>query len=167
MNVLRNRSVPNVDFADPAAVLAALNLSFPMERQNNMFFTLWYGVVSTDSRELSFACGGHPPAVVLDPGVASPVMLRAPGAIIGGFPEARYTIGKHTLTPGSRLYVFSDGVYELARADGTTVQLEEFVAELGRPPAASKLDEIMAWATVIRAGAGFDDDVSILELVVP
>ena len=167
MNVLRNRSVPNVDFADPAAVLAALNLAFPMERQNNMFFTLWYGVISTDSRELSFACGGHPPAVVLDPAEASPVMLRAPGAIIGGFPEARYTIGKHTLTPGSRLYVFSDGVYELARADGTTVQLEEFVAELGKPATTSKLDEIMAWATAIRSGAGFDDDVSILELLVP
>lgn len=167
MNVLRNRSVPNLDFADPAAVLAALNLAFPMERQNNMFFTLWYGVISTDTRELTFACGGHPPAVVLDPAEPSPVMLRALGAIIGGFPEARYTIGKHTLTPGSRLYVFSDGVYELARADGTTVQLEEFVAELARPATASKLDEIMAWATAIRAGAGFEDDVSILELLVP
>ena len=167
MNVLRNRSVPNVDFADPAAVLAALNLAFPMERQNNMFFTLWYGVISTDSRELSFACGGHPPAVVLDPAEASPVMLRAPGAIIGGFPEARYTIGKHTVTPGSRLYVFSDGVYELARADGTTVQLEEFVAELGKPAAALKLDAVLAWATAIMAGSKFEDDVSILELIIP
>ena len=167
MNVLRNRSVPNVDFTDPAAVLAALNLAFPMERQNNMFFTLWYGVISTDSRELSFACGGHPPAVVLDPAVASPVLLRAPGAIIGGFPEARYTIGKHTLTPGSRLYVFSDGVYELARADGTTVQLEEFVAELGKPAMALKLDAVLAWATAIMAGSKFEDDVSILELIIP
>jgi sigma-B regulation protein RsbU (phosphoserine phosphatase) len=166
MNVLRNRSVPNVDFADPGAVLAALNQAFPMERQNNMFFTLWYGVVSTDTRELTFSCGGHPPAVVLDPAVPSPVLLRAPGPIIGGFLEARYTTGKHALTPGSRLYVFSDGVYELARASGATVQLEEFVAELGKPAAASKLDEIMAWAVAVRAGAGFEDDVSILELVV-
>ncbi len=167
MNGLRNRSVPNVDFADPAAVLASLNLAFPMERQNNMFFTVWYGVISTATREVTFACGGHPPAVVLDPALPTPVLLRAPGAIIGGFPEARYTIGKHTLAPGSRLYVFSDGVYELARDSGKTVQLEEFVAELGRPAAASRLDNIMAWATAIRSGAGFEDDVSILELAVP
>jgi sigma-B regulation protein RsbU (phosphoserine phosphatase) len=166
MNVLRNRSVPNVDFADPGAVLAALNQAFPMERQNNMFFTLWYGVVSTDTRELTFACGGHPPAVVIDPAAPSPLLLRAPGAIIGGFPEARYATGKHALTRGSRLYVFSDGVYELARTSGVTVQLEEFVAELGRPAVASKLDEIMAWAASVRAGSGFEDDVSILELVV-
>lgn len=167
MNVLRNRSVPKVDFSDPAAVLAALNQAFPMERQNNMFFTIWYGVVSTDTRELTFACGGHPPAVVLDPVESLPVLLRAPGAIIGGFPDARYASGKHTLPPGSRLYVFSDGVYELARANGSTVQLEEFVAELGKPASKSKLDEIMAWAAAIRSGAGFEDDLSILEIVVP
>jgi sigma-B regulation protein RsbU (phosphoserine phosphatase) len=167
MNVLRNQSMPNVDFADPAAVLAALNQSFSMERQNNMFFTLWYGVVSPATRELTFACGGHPPAVVLNPVEASPVLLRAPGAIIGGFPEAKYEIGRHTLKQGSRLYVFSDGVYELARAGGATVQLEEFIAELGKPAVASKLDEIMAWAAGIRGGSGFEDDVSFLELVVP
>jgi sigma-B regulation protein RsbU (phosphoserine phosphatase) len=167
MNVLRSRSVPNVDFTDPGAVLAALNQAFPMERQNNMFFTLWYGIVSTDTRELSFACGGHPPAVMLDPAGASPVPLRAPGAIVGGFPEARYANGKRTLTPGSRLYVFSDGIYEMARPNGATVSLEEFIVELGKPAAASKLDEIMAWAAAIRNGAGFEDDVSILELLVP
>jgi sigma-B regulation protein RsbU (phosphoserine phosphatase) len=93
--------------------------------------------------------------------------LRVPGAIIGGFPEACYTTGKHTLAPGSRLYVYSDGVYELARTDETTVPLEEFATELGKPATTSKLDDVMAWATGIRAGAGFEDDLSILELLVP
>ena len=167
MNMLRNRSVPDVDFADPGAVLAALNRAFPMERQNNMFFTLWYGVVSTDTRELAFACGGHPPAVLLDPTEASPRTLHAPGAIVGGFPEARYAVGKQALKPDSRLYVFSDGLYELARDGGKTVQLEEFVAELGRSAAGSKLDQALAWAAGIRGGAGFEDDVSVLELVIP
>ena len=167
MNALRSRTVPDVDFADPSAVLAALNRAFPMERQNNMFFTLWYGVISMDTRELTFACGGHPPAVVLDPALSPVVMLRVPGAIIGGFPEARFANGKHTLAPGSRLYVFSDGVYELARADGTTVQAAEFITELARPCSGSRLDAVMAWARDVRAGAGFEDDVSILELRVP
>lgn len=166
MNVLRNQSVPDVDFRDPAAVLSALNRAFAMERQNNMFFTLWYGVLSTETREFTFACGGHPPAVALGPD-GTAVILRAPGPIIGGFPEARYTCGRHPWPAQGRLYVFSDGVYELARPDGTTVQLEEFIEELGRPAAASKLDELMAWAKAIRDGNGFDDDVSVLELWLP
>jgi sigma-B regulation protein RsbU (phosphoserine phosphatase) len=167
MNGLRSGTLSDVNFADPSAVLTALNRAFPMERQNNMFFTLWYGVISMDTRELTFACGGHPPAVVLDPALSAPITLRAPGAIIGGFPEACYANGQHTLAPGSRLYVFSDGVYELARADGATVQAAEFIAELARPCSGSKLDAVMAWARDVQAGAGFEDDVSILELRIP
>ena len=164
MNVLRNRSVPNVNFADPGAVLAALNQAFPMERQNNMFFTLWYGVLATETRELAFACGGHPPAVLLPPGEPVPQPLRADGAIVGAFPETAYSTNRRTVAPGSRLYVFSDGIFELARRDGSTVQLEEFVAELARPAMDSKLDHILTWAAGIRAGAEFEDDVSLVEL---
>jgi sigma-B regulation protein RsbU (phosphoserine phosphatase) len=164
MNVLRNRSMPNVDFAEPAAVLAALNQAFSMERQNNMFFTIWYGVLATDTRELNFACGGHPPAVLLDHGASSALELRATGAIIGGFNEAKYSAVRRVLAPDSRLYIFSDGIYELARADGTMVQLPEFIGELARPASGSKLDDIMEWAKRVRADTGFEDDISILEV---
>jgi sigma-B regulation protein RsbU (phosphoserine phosphatase) len=167
MNVLRNQSMPGVDFADPPAVLAALNLAFPMERQNNMFFTIWYGVLNTDTCDITFACGGHPPAVSVEPGADGPACLRVPGAIIGGFPEARYAVGRRPLPRGSRLYVFSDGVYELARPDGSSVQLEEFVHLLGQPSVGGKLEEVMRWAADIRADQGFDDDVSIIEITLP
>lgn len=167
MNVLRNRSVPKVDFAEPGAVLAALNDAFPMERQNNMFFTLWYGVLDTATRELAFACGGHPPAVLLPPGDAAPQPLRAAGPIIGGFPGAHYATGRAPLPPGSRLFAFSDGVYELGRPDGTTAQWEEFVAALARPAPTAKLDGALDWARGVRAGAGFEDDISVLELHFP
>ena len=105
--------------------------------------------------------------MVLEEGSIEPRELRKPGAIEGGFPEAKYPTGRCLLPPGSALYVFSDGVYVLARADGTTVQAAEFVAELARPCSGPRLDAVMAWACAIRAGAGFEDDVSILELQVP
>jgi sigma-B regulation protein RsbU (phosphoserine phosphatase) len=159
--------MPGVDFGDPGAVLKALNGTFAMERQNNMFFTIWYGVLAADNRELRYACGGHPPAVLLEDAAAGPRALRAPGAIVGGFPEADYPTESRVLEPGSCLYLFSDGIYELARPDGTTAQLEEFIGQLARPGADSKLDEMLAWAGAIRAGAKFEDDVSIVELHVP
>ena len=167
LNTLLNRSIPGVDFGDPGAVLAALNRTFTMERQNNMFFTIWYGVLATDLRELRFACGGHPPAVALQGGVEGAQELRASGAIVGGFPEAEYPTEHHVLAPGSRLYLFSDGIYELARPHGETVQIGEFIGELARPSPGSKLDALMAWAGAIRTGARFEDDVSILELQIP
>src|SRR5207253_2946332 len=44
INVLRSASLPGVDFGDPGLVLSALNEAFPMEKQNNLYFTIWYGV---------------------------------------------------------------------------------------------------------------------------
>ncbi len=166
MNVLTNRALP-VDYADPGAVLAALNTTFSMEKQNNMYFTIWYGVIDVAARELLFACGGHPPAALLDPASPQAAPLRVPGAIIGGFPEAFYRTGRHALPPGGAVYVFSDGVYELERTDGSTVQLDEFFQELSRPCSGSRLEQIVHWAKTIRAGAKFDDDVSLIELQVP
>jgi sigma-B regulation protein RsbU (phosphoserine phosphatase) len=164
LNTLQKQSIPGVDFADPSAVLAALNRTFPMEQQNNMFFTIWYGVLDLRSRELRFACGGHPPAILTAFRREGPRELRAPGPIVGGFPGVQYVTGCQILAPGDRVHVFSDGVYELAREDGTTVQLPEFIAELGRPVAGDRLDAVLAWAARIRVGSRFEDDVSILEL---
>ena len=166
LHVLQSRALPGVDFMEPGAVLGALNRAFSMERHHNMFFTLWYGVLAADTRQLAFACGGHPPAVVLPPDGMAPRCLRAAGAIMGGFPETAYSTERLTLARGSRLYLFSDGVYELARPDGSTVQLEQFVAELAHPATIPKLDDIMRWAAAIRAGAKFEDDLSLLELTI-
>jgi len=164
MNVIQSRAMPGVDFTDPGAVLGALNRTFAMEKHNNMFFTLWYGVLTVAKGELAFACGGHPPPVVLAPGETKPQCLQANGAIMGGFPETNYATERCTLARGSRVYLFSDGVYELARPDGSTVQLQEFVAELAKPVTNTKLDDIMNWAASIRSGANFEDDVSLVEL---
>ena len=64
INVLRSAALPNTDFRDPGAVLSALNDAFPMERQNNMYFTIWYGVLKRSTGELRYASGGHPPSVL-------------------------------------------------------------------------------------------------------
>ena len=65
LNALRNQTLPGTHFSKPAEVLAALNRNFPMASQNNLFFTMWYGVYRPSNRELAFATGGHPPALLL------------------------------------------------------------------------------------------------------
>ena len=167
MNVLKNRSMPQVDFTDPGAVLTALNQTFQMERHNNKFFTIWYGVFSVDTCELAFAGGGHPPAVLIAPNAAKPQLLQASGATIGAFPEVIYSTKRLVLPPGARFYLFSDGIYELERPNGVTVQLAEFVSELARPATNSKLDDVIHWAAQVRSGAKFEDDVSLLEFCLP
>ncbi len=59
------QSIPDTDFKDPARVLTSLNEAFPGEENNDMFFIMWYGVYKKSTRELTYASGGHPPALQL------------------------------------------------------------------------------------------------------
>ena len=65
INVLRTQAMSSADFQDPSSVLVALNDTFPMENQNNMFFTIWYGVHDQRTGELRYSSGGHPAAILL------------------------------------------------------------------------------------------------------
>lgn len=167
LNVLRSQSLPATDFKDPAAVLGCLNVQFPMDRHHNLLFTAWYGVYCRSEHRLIFSSGGHPPAVMISPPEgpsAAPQRLRTPGMILGFDPGSRYQNEQCLAPPGSRLFLYSDGAYEIAKPDGGTAKLEDFISQLATPgrPGLSKLDELIAWARNLHGEGAFDDDLSIL-----
>lgn len=165
MNVLGTRTLPGVDFRDPAAVLAALNEAFQMDRQNEMYFTIWYGVFRPSDRSLSWSSAGHPPAVLVAPG-AGPEPLRAQGAPIGALPGTRYASARTTVPPGATLWIFSDGAYEVTRPGGGMMSLEEFVEIVGRERTAPAADirRVLDAVRAEQSDPDFDDDVSMLVL---
>ena len=165
MNVLGTRTLPGVDFRDPAAVLAALNEAFQMDRQNEMYFTIWYGVYRPSDRSLAWSSAGHPPAVLVAPGVA-PEPLRAQGAPIGALPGTRYATASGSIPPGATLWIFSDGAYELTRPAGGMMTFDEFAAIVGRESTAPATDvrRVLAAVRAEQGGPDFDDDVSLLAM---
>jgi sigma-B regulation protein RsbU (phosphoserine phosphatase) len=167
LDALRPGALGEATAADPGAVLAALNGRFPMERHNNMYFTAWYGVYRRSTGELAYANGGHPPAVLLPPGGAEPLRLTARGIVVGAWPDARFETGRCDVEPGSHLYLFSDGAYELARGDGTPFDYSGLVellrADAARPATDSSLELSQEISRLV--GGTFDDDFSMLRVV--
>ncbi len=169
MNVLRAQSLPNVDFLDPSSVLGALNVTFPMEQHNNMFFTMWYGVYDVAKKEIVYASGGHPPAIFMTGKNQSKFTaheLTTKDLVVGGMEGAKFHSQKCTLKQYSKLFVFSDGVYEIARPDGTTLPLKEFTDFLFTLSLTKKdnLEEILQFVKELNGPGPFVDDVSILEI---
>jgi len=168
MNVLRNQTLPGTEFRSPASVLAGMNEAFQMDRYDNMYFTMWYGVFDRQNRRLCFASGGHPPAILLageSAETAQPIELTSPGMIIGGFPGTTYGERVVALPPFSRLYFFSDGVYEITRPDDSMLTFREFMAILASGPRdggviAHTINAIRA----VRGPHSFEDDLSIVEV---
>ena len=166
LNAIRSEALPHTDFHDPGSVLAALNKAFPMERQNDMFFTVWYGVLHTPSGRLRWAGGGHPPALLLGPGGAEPKLLDSDGPLIGAVEGLEFESSETQVAPGSRLFVYSDGAFEIGLTDGSMWPFKDFLRTLSAPPAAAvnPMDALVTHVRTISGRDDFQDDFSMLEL---
>ncbi len=166
LNAIRSEALPSTDFHDPGAVLAALNKAFPMERQNDMFFTIWYGVHHRPSGRLRWAGGGHPPALLLAPGAEQPRLLDSDGPLIGAVDGLEFDSSDVEVPAGARLFIYSDGAFEINLPDGSMWPYATFLAELcgRRPGAENDMDRLVTHIRGISGREDFNDDFSMLEL---
>jgi sigma-B regulation protein RsbU (phosphoserine phosphatase) len=165
-NALRTSTLPNVDFGDPSAVLRGLNDAFPMEEHNNKYFTAWYGVYQKSTRELTFANGGHPPALLLSTKDDRPQVerLECTGLVIGGFPDVSFEVKRIQVEAGSQFYVFSDGAYEVNDPDGEEMGLKELERILAEEATSgdAHLENILKRVRDFRGQDTLEDDFTIL-----
>ncbi|PAW79394.1 MAG: response regulator [Verrucomicrobia bacterium Tous-C9LFEB] len=168
LNVISAHTLPDVDFRKPADVITALNHTFPMEKQHNMYFTIWYGVYHKTTRKLTYSSAGHPPAILVKTGAdgqPETVALRAPAMPVGALSISKFQSLETDVPANAKLFVFSDGTYEIKRPDGTMMELEEFVHLLAKPVEGldQKLDAILSEVRSQQGSEFFVDDFSIVE----
>jgi sigma-B regulation protein RsbU (phosphoserine phosphatase) len=169
MNVISARTLPDTDFRVPGQVLQRLSSAFPMEKHNGLFFTIWYGVYHKGSRRLSYAGAGHPPALLFsgaDRGGAALSRLKSDGPMIGLMEDFPYDTSAVDLGPYARLYLYSDGVFEIAQAGGDMWTFDEFVGYLASLPPGdeSPIDRLLAHARRLHGSDVLGDDFSMLEI---
>jgi len=174
MNLIRSGSMEKEELVDPTRVLRALNAAFPMARHDGMYFTIWYGVYTKSSRELAWSGGGHPPAFLVRGG--SFRQLDSTAFMIGIVDDYEPATLRTTIEPGDRLYLFSDGVFELHLHGGGIWGLERLEAFMAAAGDAGVLDAVVAETRrVVLEGRGvpdpgpeatvsWDDDFSLVEL---
>ncbi|HEY2254775.1 MAG TPA: SpoIIE family protein phosphatase [Variovorax sp.] len=163
---LRSEALQRTDFRSPAAVLAALNQAYQMERHGELFSTVWYGVYQRATGQLRYASAGHPPAFMVSAsGEAS--SLPASGPCIGLSPAARFQEQQCTLQSPARLFVFSDGTYEITRPDGSMMEFSAMAEILARPirDGQSELDALLAYARDAHGPGVLEDDFTIMKMV--
>lgn len=164
-NVLRSQTLPSADFRKPEQVLTALNGAFQMDDHNGLYFTIWYGVYQRSTRMLRFASGGHPPALLMTAdGETRP--LSTGNFFIGGLPDSTYESGALSVPAPARLYIFSDGVYEVDRPDGSMWTVEDLGAYLcpHAPEEDGELDALYRHLQDMSGRTTLEDDFSMLKV---
>ncbi len=167
-NAIRSGALAG-DPRDPAAVLATLNNAFPMEQHSNKFFTLWYGVYQRSTRTLRYAAAGHHPALLIDRD-GERKSLGVPGLMIGVVPDTRYEAQAITIEPGGRLYLYSDGLFEVRGGEDDQLLgldgVAGIIAEAGcRSCSRTRAEHVLSRVREYQNGEeAFADDVSLLEV---
>jgi hypothetical protein len=97
---------------ESAAILGALNEMLLESGDPAGIVTLWIGFLDTATGVLSYANGGHPAALVLDPETGRMVRLPTTGALLGAVSGADWAQESVTMRVNDTLLLYTDGVTE-------------------------------------------------------
>jgi sigma-B regulation protein RsbU (phosphoserine phosphatase) len=101
---------------DPEKVLFEANRRFPLSADGE-YFTLWVGQLHLPTGSLLFASAGHPGALLsLAQGPSR--WLTHSSFPLGFDPSARFANDRVSLKPADRLFLLSDGIYEVPSPSG-------------------------------------------------
>lgn len=96
---------------DPGRILTKLNREYPLTDQGE-YFTMWLGTYQWSTQTLRYATAGHPGGILLRQDERGHV-LGGKTWPIGFCPEEACSSYEVKVQAGDRLYVFSDGIFEV------------------------------------------------------
>ena len=163
-NVLQRDASAGVDMRDPARVATYVNTLFQMSTHGGLYLTLWYGVYDMETRTLRYCSAGHHPSYLVAEARDSATPLMTRNVVLGATPTFEFESASVEVAPGSRLYVFSDGIFEIEAKDGEQWGLDHVLPLIVEPPVPGMTEpERMLRAIRARAGSpDFEDDFTVL-----
>jgi len=95
----------------PGEVLNLLNRRFQIDDSSNQYFTIIYGVLNTSTGVFRYAKAGHQPLLVCAPDGTAEFMVHGSHPV-GWQKDVIYTDCELKPAPGTRLFLFTDGIIE-------------------------------------------------------
>ena len=150
---------------DPGSILTEANKQFPLTEDGN-YFTIVFVRLDLKSQTLSFASAGHNGAFLHH---RSGAVTRLQNRTLPlGFcvPNTYETVQLSVpFSPGDRLYLFSDGIYEVPSSSGELWGDRRFVdtvVELGQHPMSEVIAKTVERAAQWLGQDEFPDDVAVM-----
>ena len=135
--------------------------------ESGMFVTAWMGILDLKTGNLQFANAGHnPPLLKRADGSFEYLKTRA-GFVLAGMEGVRYRAGELTLSPGDRLFLYTDGVPEATNSDNKLYgedRLLNFMNQNSTADATALLPDLKANIDEFVGDAPQFDDITMLML---
>lgn len=121
----------------PAEVLRAVNEQICSNNREEMFVTVWFGVLDTRTGKITAANAGHEYPVLMSAGGPFELVKDKHGFVIGGMEGVRYREYELQLTPGAKLFLYTDGVPEATNASNELFGTERMLKALNEAVSAA------------------------------
>lgn len=151
---------------EPGAVLATMNRELNQNLKSG-FVTAFYAIYDTETRELAYASGGHPPLLVYRRAEGRVDSLLPQATFLGVFEPVEFPTERVTLQPGDRVLFYTDGLYESRDEAGEPFGLEavlSVIAETQHLDLQGGLDRLIDTLINFAEGTPFEDDITLVGL---
>jgi serine phosphatase RsbU (regulator of sigma subunit) len=147
---------------DPAQAVRMTNRHVAERAGEGRFISMWVGVIDAKAGTVTFIDAGHGHWLVR-PTDGPPCTVEAHGGMLIGIdPDAVYENEVLELPAGSRLVLYSDGVYEQRDPQGDEFGMERIVEALSETESPSRdVDSLFGAVVGFAAGASLADDVTV------
>ncbi len=116
----------------PGEVLTDTNAAICSNNREEMFVTVWLGILEISTGKLTCANAGHEFPVVKTPEGEFEYYEDKHDFVIGGFKDIKYKEYSMDLKPGSKLFLYTDGIPEAKNANKEQFGSERLLKALNK-----------------------------------
>ena len=121
----------------PAGILKNTNDAICSNNEAQMFVTVWVGIVELSTGKMIAANAGHEYPMIMRPNGQFEVFKDKHGFILGGLEHLTYSEYEVRLEPGTKLFVYTDGVTEATNKNHELFGMKRILEALNEDPKAS------------------------------
>ena len=145
----------------PREILERVNEQICANNREEMFVTVWMGILEISTGRITAASAGHEYPVLMQPGGRFELVRDRHGFVLGGMSGMKYREYELQLDPGAKLFVYTDGVPEATDAQGGLFGTERMLGALNRIPGGTPEEILRMVSRHVKAFSGeapqFDD----------
>ena len=149
----------------PAQILTDTNAAICSNNREEMFVTVWLGILEISTGKLTAANAGHEFPIIKHADGNFELFKDKHGFVIGGMEGVKYKEYEVMLEPGSKLFLYTDGVPEATDKDGGMFTVERLVESLNSVKDGGTVDilkKVRADVDGFVKGAEQFDDITML-----
>ena len=118
----------------PAETLENANAAICSNNREEMFVTVWIGILELSTGILTASNAGHEYPIIKQPEGKFELIKDRHGFVVGGMEGLRYTSYSMRLAPGSKVFLYTDGLPEATDADNCMFGTDRILQVLNEDP---------------------------------